>query len=191
MLDEGIPIYNDTNLRLSIANYKELQLLTAKPIIYLFNIDEVTLTDQLKQQELANLVGPSKALFVNAKLEDELRSLDEFERAEMLKEYGIQESGLIKLIHSAYHTLGLQSYLTAGPKEVRAWTIKKGYNAPQAAGAIHGDFERGFIACEVVDYDDFIKAGSIANAKTQGKVRTEGKTYIMQPGDIVEFKFNV
>jgi GTP-binding protein YchF len=191
LLDDGKPIYNDAELRLAIADYKELQLLTAKPIIYLFNVDEDTLTSQNKQQELAKLVSPNKALFVNAKLEDELRSLDEAERSEMLKEYGVKESGLIKLINYAYAILGLQSYLTAGPKEVRAWTIRQGDTAPQAAGVIHGDFERGFIACDVVDYDDLIKAGSLANAKAQGKLRTEGKTYIMQPGDVVEFKFNV
>lgn len=191
MLDAGTPIFSDPALRDEIAEYKELQLLTAKPIIYLFNVDEATLTDTAKQQELAKIVAPNSVLFVNAKLEDELRSLDEAERTEMLAEYGVKESGLIQLIHAAYNTLGLQSYLTAGPKEVRAWTIKKGSTAPQAAGVIHGDFERGFIAAEVVDYNDLIAAGSLPAARSAGKVRTEGKTYIMQPGDVVEFKFNV
>ncbi len=191
LLDAGTPIYNDEKLRTTIAEYKELQLLTAKPIIYLFNVDEAALTDTAKQAELAKLVAPSRALFVNAKLEDELRSLDEADRTEMLQEYGITESGLIQLIHAAYETLGLQSYLTAGEQEVRAWTIPTGATAPQAAGVIHGDFERGFIAADIVDYDDLIAAGSRSAARTAGKMRTEGKTYVMRPGDVVEFKFNV
>jgi ribosome-binding ATPase len=194
-LDEGNPLWNHDEWRVESGEWraaaKELQLLTAKPIIYLFNVDEATLTDTNKQQELAKLTAPNTALFVNAKLEDELRSLDEAERQEMLESYGVKESGLIQLIHAAYETLGLQSYLTAGEKEVRAWTINKGATAPQAAGVIHGDFERGFIAAEVVDYNDLIKAGSLPAARAIGKVRTEGKTYIMQPNDVVEFRFNV
>lgn len=191
LLDSGIPLYSNEQLRVSIAEYKELQLLTAKPIIYLFNVDEATLTDTAKQAELKKLVAPSKALFVNAKLEDELRTLDESDRTEMLKEYGVSESGLIQLIHAAYETLGLQSYLTAGEQEVRAWTIHRGDTAPQAAGVIHGDFERGFIAADIVSYGDLVIAGSRSAARTAGKMRTEGKTYIMQPDDVVEFKFNV
>jgi ribosome-binding ATPase YchF (GTP1/OBG family) len=169
----------------------DLQLLSAKPVIYLFNLDEAGLGDTAKQTELAALVAPSQALFVCAQLEAELNGLDAEDRAEMLDSYGQTESGLHKVIHAAYDTLGLQSYLTAGEQEVRAWTIKKGYTAPQAAGVIHGDFERGFIAAEVVDYDDLIAAGSMTAAKAAGKVRTEGKTYVMQPNDIVEFRFNV
>ncbi|MFO0881885.1 MAG: redox-regulated ATPase YchF [Candidatus Saccharimonadales bacterium] len=191
LLDAGTPIYSDENLRQGIAEYKQLQLLTAKPIIYLFNVDEATLIDASKQAELAKLVAPSQSLFVNAKLEDELRSLDDADRTEMLKEYGVTESGLIQLIHAAYETLGLQSYLTAGEKEVRAWTIPKQATAPQAAGVIHGDFEKGFIAAEIVDYYDLIAAGSLPAARSAGKVRTEGKTYVMQPNDVVEFRFNV
>ena len=191
LLDAGTPIYSDEDLRSDIAEFKQLQLLTTKPIIYLFNVDEATLTDTDKQAKLANLVAPSQVLFVNAKLEDELRSLDETDRNEMLKEYGVTESGLIQLIHAAYETLGLQSYLTAGEKEVRAWTIPKNATAPQAAGVIHGDFERGFIAADIVDYNDLISAGSLSAARAAGKVRTEGKTYIMRPNDVVEFKFNV
>lgn len=191
-LDADQPIYSSNELRVASAELlKDLQLLTAKPIIYLFNVDETTLTDATQQQKLAQLVAPSQALFVNAKLEDELRSLDETERAEMLTEYGVQESGLIQLIHAAYDTLGLQSYLTAGEKEVRAWTIPVGATAPQAAGVIHGDFERGFIAAEIVGYTDLVTAGSLSAARSMGKVRTEGKTYIMQPNDVVEFRFNV
>jgi hypothetical protein len=191
MLDSGEPLFRDEALRAKIADYKQLQLLTAKPIIYLFNVDEATLTDESKKNSLAKLVAPSEVLFVNAKLEDELRELDNTDRAEMLKEYGISESGLVKLINSAYKTLGLQSYLTAGVQEVRAWTISRGDTAPQAAGVIHGDFERGFIAAEVVDYNDLLEAGSLSAAKSAGKVRTEGKTYVMKPNDVVEFRFNV
>ena len=130
-------------------------------------------------------------MFVSAQLEDELRGLDESDRTEMLESYGQKEPGLNKVINSAYGLLGLQSYLTAGEKEVRAWTIKKGSTAPQAAGAIHGDFEKGFIAAQIIDYDDLVGAGSEQAAKADGKVRTEGKDYVMQPNDIVEFKFNV
>lgn len=170
---------------------KELQLLTLKQVIYVFNVDETTLADESRRKELTQLVAPQQAVFICAKLEDELRSLDENDRTEMLESYGQTESGLIQLIHVAYDTLGLQSYLTAGQDEVRAWTIPKGATAPQAAGVIHGDFERGFIAASVVNYTDLIAAGSEQAAKQAGKVRTEGKSYIMQPNDIVEFRFNV
>lgn len=170
---------------------QELQLMTAKPIIYLFNIDDDKLADDAFKNTLKQLVQPAKALFVCAKLEDELRGLDQSDQKEMLESYGQEESGLTQVIHAAYDALGLQSYLTAGEKEVRAWTIKKGSTAPQAAGVIHGDFEKGFIAAQIVDYDDLITAGSEQIAKAQGKVRTEGKTYVMQPNDIVEFRFNV
>lgn len=169
----------------------DLQLLTAKPVIYLFNIDDETLTDDEYKQQLANLVAPATALFVSAKLESELRGLDESDRTELLESYGVIESGLVQLIHAAYKTLGLQSYLTAGEKEVRAWTIHHGSTAPQAAGVIHGDFERGFIAAQIINYTDLLSAGSEQAAKAAGKVRTEGKDYIMQPDDIVEFRFNV
>ncbi len=170
---------------------KELQLLTLKPVIYVFNVDEDTLVNNTRKQELVALAAPQQAVFICAKLEDELRSLDDNDRTEMLESYGQTESGLVQLIHAAYDTLGLQSYLTAGADEVKAWTIKKGSTAPQAAGVIHGDFERGFIAASIVDYDDLMTAGSEQAAKQAGKVRTEGKTYVMQPGDIVEFRFNV
>lgn len=170
---------------------KELQLLTLKPVIYVFNVDENTLQDNAKKQNLAQLAAPQQCVFICAKLESELRGLDEADRSELLQSYGQSESGLIQLIHAAYDTLGLQSYLTAGPDEVRAWTIKKGSTAPQAAGVIHGDFERGFIAAQVVDYNDLISAGSEQAAKAAGKTRTEGKTYVMRPDDVVEFRFNV
>ena len=130
-------------------------------------------------------------LFRSRKLEEELKGLDKSDALELLESYGVKETGLQQMIHAAYNTLGLQSYLTAGPKETRAWTIKKGATAPQAAGVIHTDFERGFIAASIVSYDDLVAAGSETAAKSAGKVRTEGKEYIMQPGDIVEFRFNV
>ncbi|MEO8862720.1 MAG: redox-regulated ATPase YchF [Candidatus Saccharimonadales bacterium] len=168
-----------------------LQLISTKPVIYVFNVDEEALNDTAKQQELAKLVAPARSLFVNAQLEAELKDMTDTEALEMLESYGQTESGLTQIIKTAYQTLGLQSYLTAGDKEVRAWTIKQGYTAPQAAGVIHGDFERGFIAAQIVDYHDLIEAGSETAAKSAGKVRTEGKTYVMQPNDVVEFRFNV
>jgi ribosome-binding ATPase len=172
-------------------NLKELQMLTVKPIIYVFNVDEQTLTDENMQKKLGDLVLNNETIFICAKLEDELKSLEATEADELLDSYGVKESGLIKLINAAYKALGLQSYLTAGEKEVRAWTIKAGSTAPQAAGVIHGDFERGFIAADIVDYYDLLNAGSWAAARSSGKLRTEGKTYIMQPNDVVEFRFNI
>ncbi len=169
----------------------DLHLLTAKPVIYSFNVDEDTISNTEKQAELQKLVAPAKCVFICAKLEEELRGLDETDANELLESYGVAERGLNQLIRSAYDTLGLQSYLTAGQKEVRAWTIHQGYTAPQAAGVIHTDFERGFIAAQIVDFDDLIGAGSEQAAKSAGKIRTEGKDYIMQPGDVVEFRFNV
>ena len=169
----------------------DLHLLTAKPIIYVFNLDENDLANTNKQAELRGLVAPSPALFVNARFEQDLNNLSDAEISEMLEMYGVEETGLAKLIQEAYQILGLQSYLTAGPKEVRAWTIKKGSTAPSAAGVIHTDFERGFIAAQIVGYSDLVEAGSEIAAKSAGKVRTEGKDYVMQPNDVVEFRFNV
>lgn len=169
----------------------DLHLLTAKPVIYAFNVDEAGLTDTDLQSKLSASVAPSRALFVCAKLEEEIKGLSIEEASELLESYGVTETGLMQLIHSAYETLGLQSYLTAGPKEVRAWTIRKGWTAPQAAGVIHTDFERGFIAAQVISFGDLVSAGSEAKAREAGKVRTEGKTYVMQPDDVVEFRFNV
>jgi len=189
ILNNGEPIWKHPDTDLELVS--DLQLLTTKPIIYLFNLDEAGLSDQAKQNELRQLVAPAQCLFVCAKLENELKDLDESDASELLESYGQHESGLVQLIHAAYETLGLQSYLTAGQKEVRAWTIKSGSTAPQAAGVIHGDFERGFIAAEIVRYQDLVEAGSLVNAKSAGKVRTEGKTYVMQPDDVVEFRFNV
>ncbi len=194
MLDAGTPLHaktRDMSQETREWLQKELQLLTMKPVIYVFNVDETGLTDETKKQSLRDLAAPAQAIFVCAKLEHELQSLDESDRTELLQSYGVESSGLEQLIHAAYDTLGLQSYLTAGDKEVRAWTIKKGATAPQAAGVIHGDFERGFIAAQVIDYNDLVAAGSEQAAARLGKVRTEGKTYVMQPDDVVEFRFNV
>jgi GTP-binding protein YchF len=170
---------------------RDLQLLSAKPFIIVFNMSEDQLNNEDRKNELKEIVAPCPTVFVSAKIESELRGLDAADRTELLESYGQKESGLIQLIHAAYDALGLQSYLTAGEKEVRAWTISKGATAPQAAGVIHTDFERGFIAAQVVNYNDLIAAGSEAAARAAGKVRTEGKTYIMQPNDVVEFRFNV
>jgi len=189
ILDGGQPLWNHPEI--DHEALADLQLLTMKPVIYLFNVDEAGLADASRRKQLSELVAPARALFVCAKLESELKDLDEADAAELLGSYGQQESGLLQLVRAAYETLGLQSYLTAGVKEVRAWTIPRQATAPQAAGVIHGDFERGFIAAEVVGYPDLIAAGSLAAARAAGQVRTEGKTYIMQPDDIVEFRFNV
>lgn len=190
LLDSGQPL-NSVMSDDSFEGLEDLQLLTMKPTIYVFNVDEQTLASDEKKKTLGDLVGVSHALFVCAKIEHELQALDENDRQELLESYGIKSSGLEQLIHTAYEVLGLQSYLTAGEKEVRAWTIHKGATAPQAAGVIHGDFERGFIAAEIVAYEDLISTGSLASARSQGKVRTEGKTYVMKPDDVVEFRFNV
>jgi ribosome-binding ATPase len=188
-LEQGTPLHKLPSLDHELI--RDMHLLTAKPVIYVFNVDEQTLADNAKKTELAALVAPAKSVFICAKLEEELRELDEADAKEMLAEYGQTEPGLNQLIKAAYGTLGLQSYLTAGPKEVRAWTIKQGSTAPQAAGVIHTDFERGFIAAQIVNYDDLVTAGSEVAAKQAGKMRTEGKDYIMRPNDVVEFRFNV
>jgi ribosome-binding ATPase YchF (GTP1/OBG family) len=189
-LDEGKLAGSFLNTE-ELEAIRDLQLLSAKPFVFVYNISEDQLTDEKLQAELKSIVAPAPSIFISAKLESELRGLDEADRKELLESYGQDESGLNQLIHAAYSALGLQSYLTAGEQEVRAWTTPKGSTAPQAAGVIHTDFERGFIAAQVVDYNDLIAAGSEQAAKAAGKVRTEGKTYIMQPNDVVEFRFNV
>lgn len=170
---------------------QDLHLLTAKPVIYAFNIDEASLTSDAFRAELTALVAPARTIFLCAKIEEEIKDLPEEDALELLESYGVKNTGLNQLISVAYDTLGLQSYLTAGPKEIRAWTIHKGNTAPQAAGVIHSDFERGFIAAQIVDFDDLVAAGSEGAAKAAGKVRTEGRDYVMRPGDVVEFRFNV
>lgn len=176
---------------LNKESIQSLQLLSAKPVIYVFNVDEFTLGNEARKAELAAMVAPADCVFICAKLEEELRGLTDEDASELLASYDVSESGLAQLGRVAYHTLGLQSYLTAGPKEVRAWTIKQGSTAPQAAGVIHTDFEKGFIAAQIVDFDDLITAGSEQAAKAAGKMRTEGRDYVMRPGDVVEFRFNV
>ena len=170
---------------------RELGLLSAKPFIYVFNVDEGVLGDSARVEELAALVAPAKAVFLDAKIESELIGLDPEDAAELLASTGQTESGLNQLARIGFDTLGLQTYLTAGPKESRAWTIGKGWKAPQAAGVIHTDFEKGFIKAEVISFDDLVECGSVAEARAKGKARMEGKDYVMQDGDVVEFRFNV
>jgi ribosome-binding ATPase YchF (GTP1/OBG family) len=188
-LEAGTPLSRATGV--DLAALRELGLLTAKPIIYVFNVDESVLTSASKKDALAALVAPAQAVFLDAKVESELIDLDPAEAAELLASMGQEESGLDQLARIGFDTLGLQTYLTAGPKEARAWTIGKGWKAPQAAGVIHTDFERGFIKAEIVSFDDLIAAGSIAEARARGKARIEGKDYVMHDGDVVEFRFNV
>jgi len=173
---------------LDLSPIRELGLLTAKPFIFVFNVDESVLTDQGRKDELAALVAPAKAVFLDAKIESELIDLDPEDAAELLASTGQDESGLDQLARVGFATLGLQTYLTAGPKEARAWTIPQGAKAPQAAGVIHTDFEKGFIKAEVIGFDDLVETGSVANARAAGKARLEGKDYVMQDGDVVEFR---
>ena len=174
-----------------LAMAKDLGLLTTKPFIYVFNLDEDQLADTELHARLAELVAPADAVFLNAKLEMDLLGMEEDEVQEMLESFGAEESGLNQLARVGFHTLGLQTYLTAGPKEARAWTIRKGATAPEAAGVIHTDFQKGFIKAEVVSFDDLLELGSMQHAKAAGKVRLEGKDYVMADGDVVEFRFNV
>jgi GTP-binding protein YchF len=176
---------------LDLAPLRELGLLTAKPFIFVFNVDESILTDDAKKAELSALVAPANAVFLDAKIESELIDLDPEDAAELLASTGQEESGLDQLARVGFETLGLQTYLTAGPKESRAWTIPTGAKAPQAAGVIHTDFEKGFIKAEVISFDDLVETGSVAEARSKGKARMEGKDYTMQDGDVVEFRFNV
>ena len=173
------------------AELRELNLLTTKPFLYVFNADEGVLVDEARQKELRELVAPGDAVFLDAKVESELIELDDESSRELLDSIGQHEPGLHALARAGFHTLGLQTYLTAGPKEARAWTIRQGWTAPQAAGVIHSDFERGFIKAEIVSYDELVEAGSVANARSNGKARMEGKEYVMRDGDVVDFRFNV
>lgn len=174
-----------------VEQIRELSLLTVKPFLYVFNADESVLTDETRVAELKASVAPADAVFLDAKVEAELLELDDESAAELLESIGQTEPGLHALARAGFHTLGLQTYLTAGPKEARAWTIHQGDTAPKAAGVIHTDFERGFIKAEIVAFDDLVEAGSMAAAKAAGKVRMEGKDYVMADGDVVEFRFNV
>jgi GTP-binding protein YchF len=170
---------------------RELFLLTAKPFLYVFNVDDAGLIDAAAKAQMQELVAPAEAIFLDARLETELLELSDEEALELLQSVGQTESGLSTLARVGFETLGLQTYLTAGPKEARAWTISKGATAPEAAGVIHTDFQRGFIKAEVVSFADLVKTGSMAEAKSKGLVRTEGKEYVMADGDVVEFRFNV
>ncbi|WP_297597358.1 redox-regulated ATPase YchF [Mycobacterium sp.] len=173
------------------ALLRELNLMTTKPFLYVFNADEAVLTDDARKAELRAMVAPADAVFLDAKIEAELQELDDESAAELLESIGQTERGLDALARAGFHTLKLQTYLTAGPKEARAWVIHQGDTAPKAAGVIHTDFEKGFIKAEIVSYADLIAAGSMAAAKAAGKVRMEGKDYVMADGDVVEFRFNV
>ncbi len=177
--------------KLDLDLLKEFGFLTAKPFLYLFNVDASELGDEKLRADLSQLVAPAKAIFLDAKTEAELAELSDEDALELLKSIGLEEPGLATLARVGFETLGLQTYLTAGPKEARAWTIHKGDTAPMAAGVIHTDFQRGFIKAEVVSFQDLVEAGSMVEARSRGKVRMEGKEYVMHDGDVVEFKFNV
>ena len=192
LLDTGTTLFaGAARAGIAIADLRELQLLTAKPFLYVFNMDVAELGDEELRKRLAELVEPAEAIFLDAKTEADLAELDEDEAAELLAEAGLGEPGLAKLARAGFRTLGLQTFLTAGPKETRAWEIKIGATAPEAAGVIHTDFQRGFIKAEIVSYHDLIAAGSVTAARAAGKARIEGKDYTMQDGDVVEVRFNV
>ncbi len=176
---------------LDLDPLRELFLLTAKPFIYVFNCDAEQLANPTLLKRMADVVAPAEAIFLDAKFESELVEMDDEDAREFLADAGVDEPGLDKLARVGYATLGLQSYLTAGPKESRAWTIRQGATAPEAAGVIHTDFQKGFIKAEVVSFDDLVEFGSVAAAKAAGRVRLEGKDYVMRDGDVVEFRFNV
>nr|WP_313775859.1 redox-regulated ATPase YchF [Mycobacterium sp.] len=188
VLDTGKTLFSAGT---DVSLLRELNLMTTKPFLYVFNADEAVLTDKAKQAELRALVAPADAVFLDAKIESELIELDDESAAELLESIGQTERGLDALARAGFHTLNLQTYLTAGPKESRAWTIHRGDTAPKAAGVIHTDFEKGFIKAEIVSFADLVEAGSMAAAKAAGKVRMEGKDYVMADGDVVEFRFNV
>ena len=189
ILEDGRTLYSAARSgEIDLALVRDLHLMTAKPFLYVFNSDEAVLTDDAKKQELRDLVAPADCVFLDAKTEAELLELDDDEAQELLESIGQTEPGLHSLAKAGFHTLGLQTYLTAGPKEARAWTIHQGDTAPKAAGVIHTDFERGFIKAEIVSFDDLDAAGSMAAARAAGKVRQEGKEYVMADGDVVEFK---
>ncbi|MGI8536259.1 MAG: redox-regulated ATPase YchF [Mycobacteriales bacterium] len=188
VLDSGQTVFG---AGLDRGPLRELHLLTAKPFLYVYNLDEDELSDEGLRAELAALVAPAEAVFLDAKVEMELIEMSETDALELLQSMGQQESGLHQLARIGFATLGLQTYLTAGPKEARAWTIKNGATAPEAAGVIHTDVQRGFIEAEVIGFDDLMAAGSTQAARSAGKARMEGKDYVMQDGDVVDFRFNV
>ena len=187
-LQSGKPL---SSSGLDLELLRDLHLLTAKPFLYVFNVDAAELNDGDLRKKLADLVAPAEAIFLDAKTEAELAELSDEDALELLQSIGMKEPGLATLARVGFSVLGLQTYLTAGPKEARAWTIHKGDTAPMAAGVIHTDFQKGFIKAEIVSFDDLIAAGSMTEAKAKGKVRMEGKEYVMADGDVVEFRFNV
>ncbi|WP_132991892.1 redox-regulated ATPase YchF [Gordonia zhaorongruii] len=190
ILDGGKTLFSAKD-SFDLSSIRELQLLTAKPFLYVFNADESVLTDDARKAELRESVAPADAVFLDAKVESELLELDDDDAKELLESIGQDEAGLSQLARAGFHTLGLQTYLTAGPKESRAWTIRQGDTAPKAAGVIHTDFEKGFIKAEIVSFTDLDTAGTMAAAKAAGKVRMEGKDYVMSDGDVVEFRFSL
>ena len=187
ILNSGKLLYGS---KLDLTLIADLHLMTAKPFLYVFNVDAAELADAQLRKKLAAMVAPSEAIFLDAKTEAELAELDDADAMELLSVIGLEEPGLSTLARIGFNTLGLQTYLTAGPKETRAWTIHKGDTAPVAAGVIHTDFQKGFIKAEIVAFNDLVDAGSMAEAKARGKVRMEGKEYVMSDGDVVEFRFN-
>ena len=191
LLERGELLSGPEGTKLDQDALRSFQLMTSKPFIFVFNMDAAEMDNEEMKDELRSLVAPAEAIFLDAQFEAELVELDDEDAREMLAESGQDESGLDKLARVGFDTLGLQTYLTAGEKEARAWTIHKGDTAPKAAGVIHTDFEKGFIKAEVVSFDDLVEAGSMAAAKAAGKVRMEGKDYVMADGDVVEFRFNV
>jgi ribosome-binding ATPase len=191
ILEKGELVFAASAKALDKEALKELHLLTAKPFIYVFNVDAAELSDPALLDRLRAQVAPAEAIFLDAKTEAELAELDDEDALELLQSIGLQEPGLTTLARVGFATLGLQTYLTAGPKESRAWTIPRGATAPEAAGVIHTDFQRGFIKAEVVSFNDLVEAGSMSEARARGKVRVEGKEYVMADGDVVEFRFNV
>jgi ribosome-binding ATPase len=191
LLDSGTALSAGAAAGIDLAALRELQLLTAKPFLYVFNMDVPELADEDLRKRLSALVAPAEAIFLDAKTEADLAELPQEEAAELLAEAGLGEPGLAQLARAGFRALGLQTFLTAGPKEARAWEIRAGATAPEAAGVIHTDFQRGFIKAEVVSFADLIAAGSLPAARAAGKARIEGKDYIMRDGDVVEFRFNV
>jgi ribosome-binding ATPase len=195
LLDGGTTLFAGAAAAgIDLARLRDLQLLTARPFVYAFNVDteqlgDGELADQGLRERLAKLVAPAQSVFLDAKTESELVDLPEQEAAELLAELGLGEPGLAQLARAGFAALGLSTFLTAGPKEARAWTIRAGATAPEAAGVIHTDFQRGFIKAEIVSFGDLMAAGTIAAARSAGKARIEGKDYVMRDGDVVEFRF--
>lgn len=193
-LKEGRPARLATVPEEMLQEWKQLQLLTTKPVMYIANVDENSVVDGNSYSQRVDDHCKSDGdmtVVIAAQIESEIALLDQSERLEFLKDLGLEEAGLDRVIQTGYRLLALKTFFTAGPKEARAWTIKDGYTAPQAAGVIHGDFEKGFIRAETISYDEYVACGGEARAKEAGKVRQEGKDYVVQDGDVMHFRFNV